>query len=513
MTVQASSLESAHELPLTENNTRRLEQVRPERWQNPKPASVYNLVVVGGGSAGLVTAVIAANLGARVALIEKHLMGGDCLNVGCVPSKSIIRSARVMGEIVRADDYGLEQAAATVNFGRVMERIRRVQADLSPNDSVWRYRDNQIDVFLGSSEFTSPQTIRTENETLKFKKAVIATGSRPAIPAIPGLAETGYLSNETVWNLMKQPKRLAVIGGGPIGCELAQAFRRLGSEVILFHNAAHILNREDADAAGIVQRAFVEEGIQLVLNSTVKQVARQEGAKRIDYECPSGAQMAIVDEILAAIGRSPNIEALGLDAAGVQVDPKRGVIVNDFLQTTNPNIYAAGDVAMAHKFTHAASAAARIVIQNAFFFGRRKLSALTMPWCTYTDPEIAHVGLYEHDARQRGLVVDTFTVHLDDNDRAVADGETEGFVKVHVKKGSDKILGATIVARTAGDMINEITLAIEKGIGLGALGNVIHPYPTQAEAIARVAGLYTRSRLTPTVKRLFSWWMAWNRRR
>lgn len=500
-------------LPNEPYNQQRLANVRPANWQNPKAASVYNMVVIGGGSAGLVAAIVTTGLGGKVALIEKHLMGGDCLNVGCVPSKAILRSAKTMGELQAAHQYGIETQSAQVHFEQVMTRIRRVQAELSPVDSVGRYTKEGVDVFLGTGVFTGPNTIEVGGQRLRFKKAVIATGSRPYHPPIPGLAAAGFLTNETVWNLQSQPKRLAIIGGGPIGCELAQAFRRLGSEVTLFHNASHLLNREDAEAAAIVQNTFISEGIRLVLSSKVTAVTMADGAKQVHYEAPNTSEPVIVDEILVATGRVPNIEKLGLEQAGVQSDLKRGIVVNEYLQSSNPHIYAAGDVAMEYKFTHAASAAAKMVVQNALFFGRKKITDLKVPWCTYTDPEIAHVGLYAHQAQQQGMAIDTYTVHFDENDRAVADGEEEGFVKVITKKGSDQILGATIVARQAGDMINEITLAMVAGIGLKTIANVIHPYPTQAEAIARVAGLYTRTRLTPTVQTLFKGWLGLQRRR
>lgn len=499
-------------LPNDPYNVQRLANVRPANWQNPKAASIYNLVVIGGGSAGLVAAIVTAGLGGKVALIEKHLMGGDCLNVGCVPSKAILRSAKSMGEIQAAQHYGIETNGAQVNFAQVMTRIRRVQATLSPVDSVARYTKEGVDVFLGTGVFTGSDTVEVGGQRLRFKKAVIATGSRPYHPPIPGLAEAGFLTNETVWHISEQPKRLAIIGGGPIGCELAQAFRRLGSEVTLFHNAGHLLNREDPEAAAVVQNTFIREGIQLVLNSKITAVTLVDGAKQLHYECPTTHDRVLVDEILVATGRVPNIEQMGLEQVGVQTDPKRGIIVNGYMQSTNPRIYAAGDVAMEYKFTHAASAAAKMVVQNALFFGRKKLSDLHVPWCTYTDPEIAHVGLYAHQAQEKGIAIDTYTVHFDENDRAVADGEEEGFVKVITKKGSDQILGATIVARQAGDMINEITVAMVAGIGLKTLATVIHPYPTQAEAIARVAGLYTRTRLTPTVHALSKGWLEWQRR-
>ncbi|HKB16818.1 MAG TPA: FAD-dependent oxidoreductase, partial [Planctomycetota bacterium] len=314
-----------------------------------------------------------------------------------------------------------------------------------------------------------------------------------------------------VFSLTELPRRLAVIGGGPIGCELAQAFRRLGSEVVLFHNKGHILDREDDDAAEIVQRAFLREGIRLVLNCRTKKVTRTREGKAILFGCGDHEETLVVDEILAGAGRQPNVEGLGLEAAGVAFDPREGVKVNDRLRTTNPSIYAAGDICMAWKFTHAADAAARIVLQNALFFGRKKLSSLTMPWATYTDPEIAHVGMYERDAKEKGIGIDTFVRRFEEVDRAIADGEEEGLVKVHVKKGTDQILGATIVARHAGEMVSEVTTAIVGKVGLGTLASVIHPYPTQAEAIKQAADAYNRTRLTPGVKRLFTRFLAWTR--
>lgn len=512
MEVERTEAELIEALPKDEHNAKRIHNTHPQNWQNPEPQPYYNMVVIGGGSGGLLAAIVAANLGAKVALVEKHLMGGDCLNVGCVPSKGIIRSAKVMGEIMHAAEYGIETNGTQVDFDKVMARIRKVQAHISEVDSVWRYTEEGVDVFLGEGRFSGPDTIEVAGRSLKFKKAVIATGSRPYVPSITGLAEAGYLSNETVWNLTEQPTRLAVIGGGPIGAELAQAFRRLGSEVTLFHNSDHILNKEDADAAEIVQKTFIREGVDLVLNSTIERVEMQGRDKILHFDCPESSGSVVVDEILVATGRVPNVERLGLDQVGVDSDPRKGILVNDYMQSSNTNIYAIGDVAMAYKFTHAAAAAGKIVIQNALFFGRKKLSDLKIPWVTYTDPEIAHVGMYEHEAEAEGIEVDTYTVHFDENDRAVADGEEEGFVKVHVKKGTDEILGATIVARAAGEMISEITLAMVAGVGLKTLGDVIHPYPTQAETIARVASAYNRTRLTPTVQKLFSGWMSVKRR-
>ncbi len=499
-------------LPHDVHNGALVSNVHPPDWKNPEPASRYNLVVIGAGTAGLVTAAGAAGLGAKVALVERHLLGGDCLNVGCVPSKCIIRSSRVAADIRDAGEFGIRVPQGTeVDFPFVMERMRRIRARISAHDSAKRFKEMGVDVFLGEGRFSSPDTVEVAGKALRFKKAVIATGTRPVHPAIEGLAEAGFLTNETVFSLTERPKRLAVIGGGPIGCELAQAFRRLGCEVTLFHNASHILNREDDDAAQILQRSFIRDGIRLVLDCKTKRVEKKNGSKVIHIACAGKEEEIAVDEILVGGGRAPNVEGLNLEAAGVKYDKKEGVEVNEHLQTSNPGIYACGDICLKYTFTHTADATARMVIQNALFLGRKKLSALTIPWCTYTDPEIAHVGMYERDAREKGIVVDTFIRPLADVDRAIADGEGEGFVKIHVKKGTDRILGATVVARHAGEMLSEITLAIVGNAGLGTLAKVIHTYPTQAEAIKQAADAYNRTRLTPFIKGLFTRWLAWGR--
>src|SRR6266481_2056695 len=498
-------------LPRDVYNTELIAQVHPPDWRPPTPAPRYNLVVIGAGTAGLVTAAGAAGLGARVALIERHLLGGDCLIVGCVPSKCVIRSSRVVGDVRAAASLGVRVAGAVEpDFGAVMERMRRVRARLSHHDSADRFRGLGVDVFLGDGRFTGPDTVEVNGTRLSFRKAVIATGARAHQPDVPGLGEAGFLTNESVFELTQRPSRLAVIGAGPIGCELAQAFRRLGSEVTLFHTGDHILNREDADAAEIVQRAFVSEGIHLVLGAKLERVERAGRGKVLVGTAPSGPVRVEVDEILVGAGRVPNVEGLGLEAVGVAYD-RDGVTVNDRLQTTNPRIYAAGDICLSEKFTHVADFTARVVIQNALFMGRKTLSSLTIPWCTYTDPEVAHVGLYERDADTRGIAIDTYVRPFSEVDRAVLDGEADGFVKVHVRKGSDKIVGGTIVARHAGEMISELTLAMTAGVGLGRLASVIHPYPTQAEAIRQVGDMFNRTRLTPTVKKLFAAWLRWTR--
>jgi pyruvate/2-oxoglutarate dehydrogenase complex dihydrolipoamide dehydrogenase (E3) component len=489
-----------------------LANVHPPDWVNPEPAPCYNLVVIGGGTAGLVTTAGAAGLGAKVALVERHLLGGDCLNYGCVPSKAMIRSARVAADLREATCFGFKvPPGIEVDFPAVMARMRRLRAAISHHDAARRFRDLGVDVFLGEARFSGPRTVEAAGHTLNFSKAVIATGARAVDPPVPGLAETGYLTNETVFSLTERPRRLLILGGGPLGCEFAQAFQRLGCQVTLLHKYAHLMNREDPDVAALVQKVFGKEGISLILNAKPTGALKTDRGKLVQYESAGQTAEIEVDEILAGVGRAPNVENLGLEEAGVKYDQRQGVVVNDRLQTTNRRIYAAGDVCLQDKFTHLADAAARIVIQNALFLGRKKLSALTIPWCTYTDPEVARVGLNEAQAARLGIPIQTFTKPLREVDRAIVDGEDEGLVKIHVKKGTDTILGATIVARQAGEMISEITLAMVGKMGLGTLAEAIHPYPTRAEAIRQTGDLYNRTRLTPFLKKLFTRFLAWRR--
>jgi pyruvate/2-oxoglutarate dehydrogenase complex dihydrolipoamide dehydrogenase (E3) component len=503
------TIENIGILPHDEHNKTLLYNVHPAQWKNPEPASSYNLVIIGAGTAGLVTAAGAAMLGARVALIEKNFLGGDCLNFGCVPSKSLIRACRVYAEVRDAHLFGINLSeGAEVDFAAVMERMRRIRALISSHDSAMRFSELGVDVFIGQGRFTGSDAIEVDGKTLKFKKAVIATGARAAELPVPGAKEAGYLTNETVFSLTERPQRLAVIGGGPLGCEMAQAFCRFGSEVVLIQNTPHILDREDADAAEIVQNIFIKEGMRILLNCTIKRIEKNNNTKTIIIESSSHEERVVVDEILVGVGRAPNVEELDLEKADVKYDTKRGVVVNDYLQTTNRSIYAAGDICMRYKFTHTADATARIVVQNALFNGKKSFSSLIIPWCTYTDPEIAHVGMYEKDAQAKGISVETFTRYLSDVDRGVIDSGDQGFVKVHVKKGSDKIIGATIVAPHAGDMISEITLAMVGDMGLKTLSNVIHPYPTHAEAIKQTADLYNRTRLKPFIKKITEKWFS-----
>jgi pyruvate/2-oxoglutarate dehydrogenase complex dihydrolipoamide dehydrogenase (E3) component len=485
-------------LPRDEHNLALLANVHPPGYANPRRAGRYHLAVVGAGTAGLVTAAIASSLGARVALVERHLLGGDCLNVGCVPSKAVIAAAK-RAHLLRC---------AEGDFAEAMRRMREIRARISHEDSVRRYtQEFGVDVYLGEARFTGRETLEVAGAEIRFRRAVIATGARAAAPGIPGLAEAGFRTNETVFELTERPARMAVIGGGPIGSELSQAFARLGVRVHLLEMGAHVLEREDADAAAIVERALARDGVDLVLGCRIERVERRGSERVVHVKRADGAVAALpVDEILVAAGRAPNVEGLGLEAAGVAFDPHLGVAVDDRLRTTNRRIYAAGDACMRWKFTHAADAAAKIVVQNALFGGRRKLSSLVMPWCTYTEPELAHVGLYEHEARAKGVEVDAFEAPMAKVNRAATDGEEEGFVRVLVRKGSDRIVGATIVASHAGELITPLTLAMVTGAGLGTFTNVIYPYPTLAEGLKATAGAYTRTRLTPAAKRLFALW-------
>jgi pyruvate/2-oxoglutarate dehydrogenase complex dihydrolipoamide dehydrogenase (E3) component len=501
-------------LPLNEINRALLENVHPPDWQNPEPAASYNLVVLGAGPAGLMTARQAAELGARVALVEGNLMGGDCLNLGCVPSKALIRCGRAARSVRNAELYGISAAPdQQPDFFRVMERMQTVRAGLSVQDSAYLFSQKLgIDLFFGYGHFSGPGTIEVDGRILRFKKAAICTGARASAPKIPGLDETGYLTSETVFSLPRLPERLAVIGAGAIGCEMAQVFTRLGSEVTLIESGSRLLPREDSDASRVVQRAFEAEGTRMVFHARLLRVFSKEEEKIIVYSTNGGETEMNVDAILVGVGRTPNVANLDLENAGVRYHPKSGIKVDDHLRTSNRRIFAAGDVCSAFKFSHTAEAQARILIVNALLGGRRRWSKLLVPWCTYTSPEVAHVGMYEQEARAKGLKVNTLTIPLGIVDRAQMDGETEGFARVHLKKGSDRILGATLVAHHAGEMINELTLAINEGLGLTAIARTMHPYPTQAEVIKKLAEAYTGSRIKPWQKKLLQVWLRWQNR-
>lgn len=506
--------------PLDEYNQALRSNVHPTDWTNPQPRAPYHLVVIGAGTAGLVTAAGAAGLGARVALIERELMGGDCLNVGCVPSKGILRSARVAAAVRNAQPFGVHvPEGVTINFSEAMQRMRKLRSEISPNDSARRFADLGVDVYFGQGSFANQDTIHVKTKDgstsqLKFKKAVIASGARASAPPIPGLEQVRYLTNESLFSLTELPRRFGVVGSGPIGSEMAQAFARLGSQVFLFERGERILPREDRDAASVVQKRLEQDGIDLWLNSQDLNVStNQDGSIRVAVKQSGNSRETEVDQLLVAVGRAPNTDGLNLAAVNVQYD-QQGISVNDFLQTTNPRIYAAGDICSKYKFTHAADFQARIVIQNALFaigpFGKKKASGLVIPWATYTSPEVAHVGMHEHEAKDAGIAIDTYVQHFADIDRAILDGQQDGFVKVHTKRGTDQIVGATIVCENAGDLISEITLAINGGIGLSKIASVIHPYPTQAEAIRKLGDQFNRTRLTPSSKKILDLLRNWN---
>ncbi|MGZ8483164.1 MAG: mercuric reductase, partial [Candidatus Binatia bacterium] len=449
--------------------------------------------------------------GAKVALIERNLLGGDCLNVGCVPSKGVIRAARAAHDARNGGEFGVHHAGAPqIGFAAAMERMRRLRAGISEHDSAERFRKLGVDVFIGNGRFVDSNTIEVDGKRLQFNRAVIATGARAAEPAVAGLRDVGYYTNETIFTLTELPRRLAVIGAGPIGCELAQSFQRFGSQVTLLTDGAEIMPREDRDAAAVVRQQIEKDGVTIITGAKIHSAAQVNGATSLSLNIGDQPMNLACDAILVAVGRTPNLEGLGLESANVRYG-RRGVEVDARMRTSNPRVYAAGDVCSRFHFTHAADAMARIVIANALFLSRRKATDLIMPWCTYTDPEIAHVGYYEKDARAAGYDVATITQSLADVDRAILDGEAEGFARVHYDKKTARILGGTIVARHAGEMLGELTLAITAKQTVGVLSSTIHSYPTQAEVLRKIGDGYMRTKLTPTVKKIFAKWLEWRR--
>lgn len=489
-----------------EHDDRLVANVHPPDWVNPTPRDRYHLVVIGAGTAGLVAAAGAAGLGAKVALIERHLMGGDCLNVGCVPSKGVISAARAWHDARQAANrFGGPAVVGDGDFAAAMRRMRRLRADLSPVDSARRFTELGVDVFLGQGRFTGPDRISVDGATLRFRRAVIATGARAAVPPIPGIEDAGYFTNETIFSITGRPEQLIVIGAGPIGCELAQSFARLGSGVTLLDRESRILPRDDKDAARVVHAALEAEGVTLELGVRLGWVERDGGLTRVAFMRDGQRHAVEGDALLVAAGRAPNVADLGLELVGVKADP-RGIAVDDRLRTSNPRVYAIGDVASRYQFTHAADFQARLVLANALFFGRGRASRLVVPWSTYTSPEVAQVGLTVEEAERQGVAIDTVTVPFHDVDRAVLAGETEGFLRVNLHQGSDRIVGVTVVAAHAGDLIGEAALAITNGLGLAAIGRTIHPYPTIAEAYRKAADGWRRRKLTPMVRRVLAGW-------
>jgi pyruvate/2-oxoglutarate dehydrogenase complex dihydrolipoamide dehydrogenase (E3) component/uncharacterized membrane protein YdjX (TVP38/TMEM64 family) len=488
-----------------------IDNCHPPGWVNPTPARKYNLVVIGAGTAGLVSAAGAAKLGAKVALIERNLMGGDCLNVGCVPSKAIIWAARAVVDSRNGAEFGLHSnSQPEINFAAAMERMRRLRAEISAHDSVDRFRKLGVDVYIGNGRFIGASTIEIDGTRLEFSRAIIATGARAAELPIAGLADAGYYTNETIFTLTELPRRMVVIGAGPVGCELAQCFQRFGCQVTVITDGAQILPKEDHDAAAVLRQRLSREGVRIITSGIIQQVSSNGSGKRVSVATDGTTHEVECDAILVSVGRKPNLEGLELDIAAVDYT-SQGVVVDNRLRTTNPRVYAAGDVCSRYKFTHAADAMARIVIANALFLARRKVTDLVIPWCTYTDPEVAHVGYYEKEARAAGFNVATITESLTDVDRAVLDGEEEGFARVHYDNKTGRILGGTLVARHAGEMINELTLAMVAKQSVSVLSSTIHSYPTQAEVWRKIGDGYMFTKLTPTVKKVFERWLMWRR--
>ena len=491
--------------PGSEADRRLLATVHPPEWENPRPLERYDLLVIGGGTGGLVSAAIGAALGARVALVERALLGGDCLNYGCVPSKAILRASRSWAEAREsADRFGGPMVEGKGDFAAIMERMREIRADISSVDGAQRFTDLGVHVFLGEADFDGPDSVRVGEDRLRFRRAILATGARAAVPPIPGLSETSFLTNETVFNLNEIPERLLVLGAGPIGCELAQAFARFGSRVTLLDMANRPLPREEPEASRVLLQALERDGVTFLGGAEIQEVGEKNGGEKVVHFQRNGVrdETAEGDALLVALGRAPNVK-MGLEAAEVAFT-RSGVEVDDRLRTTNPRIYAVGDVASSYQFTHVADAQARMAVRNALFFGRSKASSLVIPAATYTSPEVARVGPTAAELTATGAQVETLTVPFHDVDRARLDGDEEGFVQVHVREGKDEILGATIVAPHAGDLISQVTQAMKLGAGLEALGDVIFPYPTTAEAIRKAADQHRRKRLTPRAQRFFS---------
>jgi len=469
-------------------------------------AERYNAVVIGAGTAGLVTAAATAGLGGRVALIERRQMGGDCLNFGCVPSKALLASARAAHHIRHADRWGLEASEPSFSFGRVMDRMRARRAQIAPHDSQERFEKLGVEVLRGDASFLSPHEVRVENRTLRAANFVIATGTRPAIPEIDGLDSVSYFTNETIFDeLSGLPKSLLILGGGPIGCEMAQAFARLGVPVTLAHRGARLLPKEDSDASVLVERILAADGVSCLLTATARQVRADSDGIVMTFRQGEKNLERRAAAILIATGRTPNTDTLNLQAAGVR-SAEHGVAVNARLQTSQPHIFAAGDVAGPFRFTHVADYQARIVARNIlvpFAFLQSKADYSTVPWCTYLDPEIARVGLNEDAAREQGLACDVYRLPFAEVDRAIVEDETQGFVKVLTPRGKDRILGVTLIAAHGGDLLHEFALAMRCGIGLSRISSVIHAYPTFAEIARKTGDAFQKTRLTPFAKSLF----------
>ncbi len=478
----------------------------------PKPKSFdYNLVVLGAGSAGLVSSYIAAAVKAKVALIEKHKMGGDCLNTGCVPSKALIRSAKMLSYGRRAEEFGFRKTATEFEFGEVMERVQRVVGKVEPHDSVERYTGLGVDCIQGEARITSPYTVEVNGRTLTTRSIIVATGASPFVPPIPGLDQVDYLTSDNLWQLRELPQRLVVLGGGPIGCEMTQAFARFGAEVIQVEMAPQLMGREDPDVAEFVRRRFEAEGVNVLTGHSAKQVVIEDGEHILVCEHEGQQVRVLFDRILVAVGRRPNVKGFGLEELGVRLSERGTVETDGFLRTNIPNIFCAGDVAGPYQFTHTAGHQAWYASVNALFgdFKKFQVDYRVIPWATFTDPEVARVGLNETEAKQQNVAHEVTVFELAELDRAIAEGEDHGWIKIITPPGKDKILGVTIVGTHAGDLLAEYILAMKHGIGLNKILGTIHPYPTLAEANKMAAGEWKKAhvpeKLLTWVERFHGW--------
>ena len=501
-----------HEMLLDPYNCDTLDNCRPMKWSDPTITTKYDMIAIGAGAGGLVTAIGTAISGGKAAIIERNMMGGDCLNTGCVPSKAFIKCAKVAHTCRTSDQYGIMNGEMKVDFGKVMEKVRAVRAKVSNADSVYKMvKKYGIDVYLGHAEFTSPTEITVNGGPLTFSKACVATGGKAFIPPIEGLKDFPYFASENVFNITEQPKSMIVIGCGPIGCELGQAFARLGTKVMMVSRDAHFLPREDPDAASYLHQQMLDDGVQIYLRSKIIKLEALNVVKTPGKTWAPGCEVNIEidqdgisvvlsgDSILIATGRTPNVHGVGLEEAGIEFEDRAGIKINDNLRTTNKNVYAVGDVCSKYQFTHNSDVMARQVIRNALFFGKEKYSSIDMAWATYTDPEIAHVGKYGHELDAEGVKYDTYTAKFDHNDRAICDG-VDGLVKIHTKKGADTILGCTIVGGPAGDMICNVSSAMHNKVGLSTFGTSVHPYPTYAEVFRALSGQINIKKLSSGTK-------------
>ena len=487
------------------------------RWPRPKHFD-RNLVVIGAGAGGLVSAYIAAAVKAKVTLIEGHKMGGDCLNYGCVPSKALIRSAKAIKQVSQAHTLGIRQAQGEVDFAAVMRRVHEVIQAIEPHDSVERYTSLGVEVLQGHARITSPWTVQVRlvdgtEQTLSTQNIVIATGASPFIPPIPGLQETGFLTSDTIWGLTELPPRLVVLGGGPIGSELAQSFARLGSEVTQVEMAPRLMVREDPEVSELVAASLRDDGVNVLTGHQAVRVEVVEGEKRLIVQRGEEELPLAFDQLLCAVGRNPRVTGFGLEELGIALTPRKTIQTNAFLQTQYPNIYAVGDVAGPFQFTHTAAHQAWYAAVNALFgrFKRFKADYSVIPWATFTDPEVARVGLSETEAREQGVAYEVTRYGIDDLDRAIADGTAHGFVKVLTVPGKDKILGVTIVGEHAGDLLAEYVLAMKHGLGLNKILGTIHTYPTLSEANKYAAGEWKRAHAPQRVLGWLARFHAWER--